>query len=137
MNENIRVSIVDDHYLVSEGLRSLLSALPEIQVIGTYKNGMEFLKDIDENCPDVVFLDVNMPILNGLETMEEIMRRDIDCKVICLTMHLSTDLVKRMMEAGAKAYLSKSCDIETMRMAIKTVYQGGYYFNQADSFRFT
>lgn len=124
-----KVVICDDHAIVSDGLRSLVQTEPGWQVITTASNGRELLDILRLIKPDMVLLDIDMPVLNGLETMRLIKEQYPDLKVIILTMHNENSLTRKLEVLGAKGYLPKDADREVFFDALKKVYDGGSSFD--------
>jgi two-component system nitrate/nitrite response regulator NarL len=130
----IKVIIADDHSIVVQGLKSVIERhSKDIMVTGTAVNGREVL-DLDR--ADVYILDISMPVLNGLEAAERLMKRDKQCKVIILSMHDGRNFVERAMEYKVKGYVLKLNAAEEIVPAIRDVYNGKYYFSPAISHYF-
>jgi DNA-binding NarL/FixJ family response regulator len=127
--EKIRVFIVDDHTLFRNGLVMLLESEPGIEVAGEAENGQEFIQCISSQPPDVVLMDIEMPVMSGVEATMEACKRHPQIKVIALSMYGEQDYYYRMIEAGAKGFILKNSDIEEVIRAIQSVYQGGTYFS--------
>ena len=123
----ISVLLTDDHALVRTGIRRLLEDSGEIKIVGEAESGEDCLKIIQELKPDVILMDVNMPGIGGVETCRRILQRDRKQKIIVLTVHSEKTFPKRMLEIGAKGYLTKECGVEEMITAIKQVYRGQSY----------
>ena len=128
--EKIKIAIVDDHKLVSKALENLISYNPNFEVIMNCFNGEDFLKDLHHSKiqPDVVLMDINMPIKNGIETTEELTLNFPDIKVIALTMEDDEHTIIKMMKAGAKGYLLKDMSPEVLFDAIDIVYKNGIFY---------
>lgn len=127
----IRVIITDDHQMVLDGLKSILETAEGIKVIGLASNGRELLRLLDILETDIVLMDIDMPVMNGIDAMLEIKRLQKPVKVIILSMHEEKTLVKKMTDLGAKGFLFKNSDKEELLAAIKRVYIGGQYFSSA------
>jgi len=128
--KKIKVFLVDDHKLFRNGLSLLLEGEKDIIVCGEAENGKQFCDAIQKEVPDIVLMDIEMPEMDGFETTELICGKYPDLKVIALTMFGEEQYYLKMIEAGAKGFLLKNSDIEEVIKAIKTVYEGGTYFNQ-------
>lgn len=126
--DKIKVIITDDHQMVSEGLKSLVELDKTIEVIQLAKNGRELLHFLEFLEPDLILMDIDMPIMNGLEAMQQIHKKYPNLKVIIVSMHEEKGLVKKLTDAGAKGFLFKNSDKDELIWAIKTVHQGGNYF---------
>ena len=124
MNEPIRVVVVDDHALFRRGLVGLLSEMQEFQVVGEAADGQEALAIITEQQPDVVLLDVNMPVMGGLETLSAIKREEIEAQVLMLTISQHEEDLIGSIRAGASGYLLKNAEPETLRQTILQVAAG-------------
>ena len=125
----IKVAIADDHALFRAGVKTALSSRKDIQMIAEAENGMQLLNLLQHTTPDVVLLDIQMPIMDGLTALPEIKKLYPDIKVIMLSMHNDHSVITRMMEIGANSYLTKDSDSEVIYQAIKTCYEQEFYFN--------
>ncbi|ELD1797013.1 response regulator transcription factor [Vibrio fluvialis] len=128
MEKPIRVVIVDDHRVVLEGFMARLEMEPEIEVIATASNGLEALEVVKQHRPDVILMDVSMPIMNGIDATRLIKEEVPDAKVLMLTMHDNREYIMKVMQAGAVGYMLKEISAEKMVQAIKTVNLGSTYF---------
>ncbi len=124
MAKPIRVLIVDDHTIVRAGIRLLLQAEDDIQVVGEAGDGETAVAAVAELRPDVVLMDVAMPGISGLEATRTIKHRWPDVQVLALTMHRSDDYFFRMLEAGASGYVLKGADPGELITAIRIVHRG-------------
>lgn len=125
----IKIIIADDHKMVVDGLRSILETDNFSQIISTAANGQELLRLLSLVETDVVLMDIDMPVMNGLVAMPEIKRLHPNVKVIVLTMHEEGALVKKMMDMGAKGFLFKNSDKSELFAAVETVANGGNYIS--------
>lgn len=125
----ITVLIVDDHELVRAGIRSLLSGVSGIKVIGEAENGENAVKLAREKHPNVILMDVRMPGFGGLEATRKILRIDPDIKVIALTVYGEEPFPSKLLQAGAAGYLTKGSGLEEMVQAIHSVYHGKRYIS--------
>ncbi|MGV3528486.1 MAG: response regulator [Flavisolibacter sp.] len=125
----IKVAIADDHALFRTGVKTSLSAKSDIQMVAEAENGMQLLNLLKHVKPDVVLLDIQMPIMDGLATLPEIKKLYPDVRVIMLSMHNDHSVISRMMEIGANSYLTKDSDAEVIYQAIKSCYESEFYFN--------
>ncbi|EMX0220063.1 response regulator transcription factor [Vibrio fluvialis] len=128
MGKPIRVVIVDDHRVVLEGFMARLEMEPEIEVIATASNGLEALEVVKQHRPDVILMDVSMPIMHGIDATRLIKEEVPDAKVLMLTMHDNREYIMKVMQAGAVGYMLKEISAEKMVQAIKTVNLGSTYF---------
>ncbi|MBI1341375.1 MAG: response regulator [Terrimonas sp.] len=128
-NTIIKVAIADDHALFRTGVKTSLSSRKDIQMVAEAENGMQLLNLLKHIKPDVVLLDIQMPIMDGLTTLPEIKKLYPDVKVIMLSMHNDHSMISRMMEIGANSYLTKESGAEMIYEAVKGVYENEFYFN--------
>jgi DNA-binding NarL/FixJ family response regulator len=119
-----RVLLAEDHALVRAGLRALLSSLPNIEVVGEAEHGGEALKLITQLRPDVVVMDLAMPILNGIEATRRAMKLRPSPRVLALSMHDETEYVRQALIAGASGYLLKSARPAELELALNAVIRG-------------
>ncbi|RZL45609.1 MAG: response regulator transcription factor [Pedobacter sp.] len=127
--EPISVIIADDHVLYRAGVKTALSAKKDIKVIAEADNGMHLL-NILKNVPvDVILLDIQMPIMDGIAALPEIKKISPQTKVIMLTFMEDNSMITKLMELGANSYLAKTSDSEIIYEAIKTCFNQEYYFN--------
>lgn len=124
----ITVFIADDHTLYREGVKIALASHTHIKIIGEALNGAQLLTMLQEKRPDVILLDIEMPVMDGITTLKKIRTLYPSQKVIMLSMHEDRSMVTTLMEAGANAYLSKTDDTETICKAIKTCSEQEYFF---------
>ena len=127
--EPIKVLIADDHVLYRAGVKTALSTKNDIKVIAEADNGMHLLNMLKIIQPDVILLDIQMPVMDGIGALPEIKKNWPHIKVIMLTMMDDHSMITRLMELGANSYLSKTSDSEIIYEAIKTCYEQEYYFN--------
>jgi DNA-binding NarL/FixJ family response regulator len=125
----IKVAIADDHALFRAGVKTSLSSKKDIQLIAEADNGQQLLHLLRHIEPDVILLDITMPILDGVHTLPEIKKLYPHVKVIMLSMHNDHSMISKMMEIGANSYLTKESDSETIYQAIKTCYEQEFFFN--------
>lgn len=125
----ITVLIVDDHELVRAGIRSLLSTVNGIKVIGEASTGEEAIKLAREKHPNVVLMDVRMPGIGGLEATRKLLRTDPDLKVIALTVCGEEPFPSKLLQAGAAGYLTKGSGLDEMVQAIHSVFHGKRYIS--------
>ena len=130
-NKTTSIVIVDDHELICRSLKKLLESFQKYKVIATYNNGAELQKGlIDHHSPpDVILLDVNMPILNGKETMAWLKDHHPNLKVLILSMDDDEEMIKFMLKKGARGYISKDIDPSALRQAIDTIIFSGFYYS--------
>jgi DNA-binding NarL/FixJ family response regulator len=120
----IRIVVVDDHALFRRGLISLIEEMPEFQVVGEAVNGQEALAVIERVKPDIVLLDINMPTLDGIQTLGAIRKTDLNQKVLMLTISQNDDDLIGAIVAGANGYVLKNTEPEILRNTILQVHAG-------------
>jgi two-component system invasion response regulator UvrY len=123
----IDVLLIDDHALVRTGIRRLLEDSGEIRIVGEADCGEDGVTLAQQVNPDVILMDVSMPGIGGVEACRRILQRDSGQKIIVLTIHNEQTFPKRMLEIGARGYLTKECGVDEMLLAVKQVYKGGAY----------
>lgn len=124
-NERTTVLLADDHTIVAEGIASLLE--PEYHLVGRVYDGRELIRVAEELAPDVIVSDISMPLLNGIEALRQIKRRDPAARVVFLTVHADVSYVAEAFRAGAAGYVLKQSAAEELRLAIRTVMEGRTY----------
>lgn len=132
----IKVLIVDDHQIVRDGIRSLLKDNSDYEVIGEAKNGEEALIVIKSRQPDIVIMDINMPVMNGIECTKIIMEEYDRIRVLVLSMHNEDIYLRKMLEAGASGYILKSSGKDEMLKALERIVTGHLYFSEAVTMSF-
>ncbi len=123
------VLVADDHGIVREGLRRLLEAESDLQVTGEARDGREVLQQVEEHKPQVVVLDISMPRLGGLETLERLRTNHPDVKVILLSVHGDAPFIQSAISLGADGYVLKDGRAAEIVTAIRAVTKGGSYFS--------
>ena len=126
----IKVLLVDDHTVLRDGLRFLLEAEGDIQIIGTAANGQEAVEQATIRCPDVVMMDISMPVMNGIEATKQICAICENTKVVILSMYHTNDYIQRALDAGAAGYLLKDSAGAELVAAIRALHSGKPYFSQ-------
>ena len=130
-NMTFKVLVADDHGVVRKGLRLLLEQYPELVVIGEAANGREAVTMAAALSPQIVILDVGMPILNGIEAAEQILKANSQIGVILLTMHADESYVLRALHVGVRGYLLKESAEDDLLLAIRAVANGKPFFSRA------
>ncbi|UTW00112.1 response regulator transcription factor [Marinomonas rhizomae] len=133
MTKKIRVLLVDDHMLVLDGLQARLELEGNIDIIATASNGLEALEKAKETQPDLILMDVSMPVLNGLEATKRFKAEQPNIKILMLSMHNDKEYILSLIQSGANGYVLKDVSSEELVQAINTVCQGGTYFSSGAS----
>jgi DNA-binding NarL/FixJ family response regulator len=120
----IRVLLADDHRILRDGIRALFDDQADIEVIGEAEDGQTTVKLVAQLQPDVVVMDIAMPLLNGLEATRQIQRDHPQVKVLILTMHENEEYIRQVLAAGALGYVLKDTAARDLLGAIRAVYQG-------------
>lgn len=127
----IKIILADDHKIVRQGMRSLLESQPGFEVIGEASDGEQALKLMESLLPDIAFMDVMMPNLNGIEAAKLARQRGLKTKLIFLSMHTNATYAVRAMQGGALAYVLKDSDFSEILQAIQNVMEGRRYLSAA------
>jgi DNA-binding NarL/FixJ family response regulator len=127
--EEVRVILADDHNLFRNGLKLLLSGYNNIKVVAEVSDGSELLSVLDYIQADVVLLDIEMPVMNGIEASKIALEKFPDLKIISLSMYGEEEYYYRMIDAGVKGFILKNSEITEVIKAINTVMNGGTYFS--------
>lgn len=125
----IRILIADDHQVLLDGFVAILEKVEDIEIVATAANGIQVLDHLKETAVDVTLLDINMPILNGVETCKKISSNYPEVKVIALSMHKKQSFIKRMIQYGAVGYILKDDPASNIIDGIRSVMEGGKYFS--------
>ena len=129
MEKAINILLADDHLLVRNGIKSLLEEESYLHVVGEAANGQEALDLAKKIQPDLLIIDVRMPVMDGIEAVGHLKNYAPDTKAIVLSMHDSEEYILKSIKAGASGYLLKDTGKSEFLKAIKTIYQGGKYFS--------
>ena len=127
---SIKLLIVDDHSIVREGLKQLLSLYGDIDIINEANNGEQLLEKLQHQTPDIITLDIVMPGLSGTPLIENIKSQYPQVPILILSMHNETQIIRRTLRAGAQGYLTKDCDAQTLLEAIRSIAKGGRYLER-------
>jgi DNA-binding NarL/FixJ family response regulator len=130
MSKKIHLAIAEDHDLVREGLISLLNRDEAITVLFEAANGKELMEKLKLNKPDIVLLDIEMPIMSGVEALDLIVKEYPTIKCIIISSYYSKPFVVKYIEKGAKAYLPKQCGVAKLLLAIHEVHNHGEFFDE-------
>lgn len=123
----ISILIADDHSIVREGLKQLLDLEEDFEVIGQASNGIETIEKVKSLSPDVLLLDINMPVMNGINALRKIKEEGLSTNVVVLTLHEDREYLLETMQIGATGYILKDSDSATLYKAIRDAYNGESY----------
>ena len=129
--EKHRLVIAEDHTILREGLKALLSSRPDLEVVGEAVDGREAVRAVQELMPDLLLLDLSMPRSNGLEALKEIKRISPQTKVLVLTVHKTEDYVFTALQAGADGYILKDSSSSELTLDVRSVLRGERYLDPA------
>jgi DNA-binding NarL/FixJ family response regulator len=126
----ITVILADDHAILRDGLRFLLEAAGDIEIVSMAANGQEAVEQATLYCPDVVVMDISMPLMSGIEATKHICKNCRNTKVAILSMHHTAEYIQRAIEAGAVGYLLKDSAGAELVAAIRAVHKGKHYISK-------
>ncbi len=129
----IRIVLADDHAILRDGLSQAFQQEEDMEIVGQVGDGHAAVEKAKELLPDIVVMDINMPILNGIEATREIQRQAPGVRVIALSMHSAKPCIKEIFRAGAWAYLHKNCGFDELARAVRTVAEGKPYVSPSIS----
>lgn len=129
MNKKLKVFIVDDHDLFREGVKVLLGKSQKIEIIGEAPNGKEFIDVLPGIDPDVVLMDISMPVMDGIEATKQAEKLNPDIQILTLSMFGEEEYYYKMIQAGVKGFIMKSAGIDELEYAIHQVAAGSVYFS--------
>lgn len=128
MNKPITVFLVDDHEIFRNGLKQLVDSEPDMEVVGEAGDGETALQTLSSVSPDIIIMDIRMPGINGVETSQIILKQQPDLKILFFSLYDNPEYVARALEMGASGYILKDTSNKIFLHAIRTVYQGKFYF---------
>lgn len=126
----IKIIIADDHQLFIEGVHSLINSMKEIEIIKEVNDGRALIEELEHTKCDLILMDINMPIIDGIEATKQIKKTHPDIKILMLTMFSSKDYIEKLLRAGADGYLLKNTDAIELKDAIETLIRGESYFSK-------
>ena len=129
MGNNVRIVLTDDHTILREGLRALLSADPDFEIIGEAGDGREAVRCVEKLGPDLLLMDLSMPRMSGMDAISEIKRRYPETKIIALTVHKTEEYLLSTLQAGVDGYILKDATHDELVMAIHNVMAGKRYLS--------
>ena len=127
----MKVVLVDDQKLIRDGIKSLLSFQPGVEVVAEFSNGQALIEQLDTLQADIILLDLNMPVMNGIETLEALAKRKTTLPVLVLTTFDDPKLVLDSLDKGARGFVLKDIALETLVAAMEVIIQGETYFQPA------
>ena len=127
--KKLRILLADDHKIIRDGLKLLVNEQPDMRVVGEAGNGKEVLEKVRELKPNVVVMDLSMPVLNGLQATDLLKREHPELKVVALTVHEDESYLRQLCKAGAAGYVLKRSAGDELIQAIRTVAKGGLFFD--------
>ena len=127
MQKKINIVLAEDHTILREGLKALLSAHPKFKIIGEAEDGREAVRCVEKMNPDLILMDLSMPRMSGMEAIREIKRRYPGTKIIALTVHKTEEYLHTTLQAGADGYVLKDATHDELVLAIKNVMKGKSY----------
>ncbi len=130
MQNKFKVIIADDHEIFRQGLKMIMVGHKDIEIVAEAGNGQEFLDLLDTFKPDIVLMDIKMPVMDGLKATKLALEKYPDLKVLVISMCGEEDYLINMLEAGVKGFVPKTVDEEELLKAIKTITEGKSYFSQ-------
>ena len=125
----IKIAIADDYKIYRDGLKVGLSADDNMEIIAEADNGEDLMKVLETNSPDVILMDLKMPIMDGMEATKQVRKKYPSIKVLVITMYEDDKFIIHLMENGANGYLLKNAEPDEILKSIYAVYENGYYFN--------
>jgi DNA-binding NarL/FixJ family response regulator len=125
----IRILLADDHPLIRDGFRSMLGKNDRFEIVGEAANGKELVELANSLVPEIILADISMPLMSGLEALEQVSKQHPAIKFIILTMHEERQYILNALKAGASGYLLKNIERFELERAIITIFEGGKYFS--------
>lgn len=129
MNTKQRIVIAEDHTILREGLRALLSSDPDLEIVGEARDGQEAIRSVEKSKPNLILMDLSMPRMNGMDAIKEIKKRSPETKILVLTVHKNEEYILATLQAGADGYVLKDSTHSELEMAIKSVFAGNHYIS--------
>ncbi|MFB0507893.1 MAG: response regulator [Thermodesulfobacteriota bacterium] len=129
MKEKQRIVIAEDHRILREGLRALISSNPDFDIVGEAEDGRDAIRCVEKLVPDLILLDLSMPRMNGMEAINEIKKQCPETKILVLTVHSTEEYILTTLRAGADGYVLKDATHTELMMAIKSVLTGKTYLS--------
>jgi DNA-binding NarL/FixJ family response regulator len=130
MNAKKNIIIVDDHSIFREGLKKIISEMDDLKLVGEAENGAVFLKLLHKTSPDIVLMDILMPVMDGIVATELALKKNPSLKILVLSMFGEDEYVYSMIDKGISGFILKTSDIEDFKRAIRRVLQGQQYYSE-------
>jgi two-component system, NarL family, response regulator NreC len=130
MKKPYRIMIVEDHTLLREGLSTMIASDPQIEIVGGADNGLDAVRQAVSLKPDLILMDINMPVMNGTEALIDIKKRDPSIKIMMLTAHKAEEYIRDCLQSGADGYVLKHSTRDELMTAIHKVLNGRTYLSQ-------
>jgi len=124
-----RVVLAEDHRILREGLKSILTSVPDYKIVGEAENGLDAIRCIEENRPDLLLIDISMPKMTGLDALAQIKASNPETRVMVLTVHKEEEYIFEALKAGADGYLLKDATREELLLAVQSVIEGRTYIS--------
>ena len=125
----IRILLADDHPMIRAGFKSMLDKNERFEIVGEAGNGKELIALAGQLNPDIILVDISMPVMSGLDSLQELSSRTPGARIIILTMHEEREYILQALKSGAAGYLIKNIERFELERAIIAVYEGGKYFS--------
>ena len=129
----VKILIADDHQMIRKGLKTALSEVPNFEVCGEAANGLEAIAQTKSIKPDVIVLDLNMPVLGGFQAAEQILQESPDAKVLFYTSHQSAYFANEARRIGARGFINKGSSCDSLITAVRALARGESYFENSSS----
>lgn len=126
----IKIVIADDHALIAEGIKKIVEDAADLKVVAILNNGKETIDFIEQHKIDMVLLDINMPVMDGIECATYLAKHHPKVKVVILSMHMETSIYQELIKIGVKGYMLKTIPSKEMLSAIKKINDGGAFFSE-------
>ena len=130
MNKTINILLVDDHQMVLDGLKLIMDSQEDFQVLGTCNNGKEAVNFVTSESVDIILMDLNMPVMNGIESSKKIKQIKPNVKILVLSMLSDVKLIKNLVKEGVNGYLLKNSGQDEIVSAIRQIHAGNNHFDQ-------
>jgi len=127
----IKIGIVDDHKLFRQGVMQILKRVAHFEPVFEADSYLQLIEQLELQLPDIILMDIQLPDTDGIDGCKQILERFPEMKIIALSMHTADNFIFHMMKAGARSYLPKDIDQESLREAIEQVYSKGFHFTEA------